>query len=332
MTKTPKFCQWDITDTCNLHCKMCRNEKEETKTSKEWKLICNSIIKSGVEECILAGGEPLTHPNFQEIVRFLVSSSKKVSILTNGTLIDSDTAEFLSLHKCSIQVSIDGGNEKTHNQIRGDGSFLRTMKGISNLKKKDVKFATKLTLTSLNFQETGEFVRLSKDIGAVSANLRRCIPVGGGRSMQPLKTDSLRMAYKEAFLSGVKCGIKISTGDCFAPLSFSPERKSVIEARLSSTPDTILGGCPIGWTAYYVRWDGVMMFCPYLQIECGNLLKQDFVEIWGKSEMYRVSRNLRWNLTGKCAKCKYLMACGGCPAVAYHTNGNILSSDPQCWL
>lgn len=330
--KAPRFCQWDITDTCNLRCIMCRNEKQAPETSKEWRVICENIIRSGVEECILAGGEPLTHPDFQEIVKTLTLSSKKVVVLTNGTLINSDIANFLSKHKCSIQVSIDGGSEDAHDKTRGVGSFSRVVDGVSCLKREGVMFATKLTITGLNFLETRDFVRLSKDLGAVCANLRRCIPCGSGRDIQPLQADSLKIAYENAFLAGAEYGIKVSTSDYFASLSLSPAIKSLTETKLSDNPDTILGGCPIGWTAYYVRWDGMVMFCPYLPIKCADLLKQDFTEIWEKSEMYLVSRNFRWNLVGKCAQCRYLMACGGCPAVAYHTTGNILSSDPHCWI
>jgi len=310
---------------------MCRNG-EVANTTKEWKYICDSIIRSGVEECILAGGEPTLHPNFFEIVQAFVSSGVKVNVLTNGTLIDEKKAKFLLDNGCLVQVSIDGGSEETHNLTRGRDSFLKMSQGLSFLREKGVSFATKFTITDSNFLETGDFVRLSKKLGALSANLRRCVPVGNGKEIKKMSADTLKVAYEDAFRAGRDCKIKVSTSDFFALLSFLPARKEIIEAKLKSAPNTIIGGCPIGWTAYYVRWDGVVTFCPYLSVECGNLFKQDFIEIWEKSEMYRISRNFRWNLVGTCSKCDYLMACGGCPAVTYHVNGNILGSDPQCWI
>jgi len=36
---------------------------------------------------------------------------------------------------------------------------------------------------------------------------------------------------------------------------------------------------------------------------------------------------LRYNLKGKCAKCDYLYACGGCRAYAYAETGDILAED-----
>jgi len=41
---------------------------------------------------------------------------------------------------------------------------------------------------------------------------------------------------------------------------------------------------------------------------------------------------LRYNLKGKCAKCDYLYACGGCRAYAYAETGDILAEDSGCWI
>lgn len=329
---SPLFCQWDITRNCNLNCKICRNSGTTGRHSKNWELICKRIIESGVMECSLSGGEPLTHPNFKNIVEYLSCSLKQLNILTNGTLIEKEMAKFFFIHNCLLHVSIDGGCEKSHDKIRGNGNFSKTISGIENLRKFGVKFITQLTITPLNYGEVPGFVELSKLLGATSANIRRCIPIGSGRSISILSAESLKKIYKTAFESGKKYEIKISVGDYFAALSFSPEIETSTRYAVSKSKNTILGGCPIGWTAFYVRWDGVVMFCPYLPIKCGNILKQNFREIWYKSKMYLISRNLRWNLVGKCSKCIYLMACAGCPAATYHTTGNILNSDPQCWI
>ncbi len=328
----PLLCQWDITDKCNLHCKMCRNGVTKREQQDDWKQIGQRIVGSGVVECSLAGGEPLMHPHFKEIVGFLSPLLRHVNVLTNGTLIDKNTASFLSTHSCQVQVSIDGGSQRVHDGIRGAGSFLKTSAGIGNLKSAGVKFTTQLTITELNRMEIANFVQFSSEVGAESANIRRCIPIGSGRKMTELDPNSLKSAYETAFQSGRKFGIKISAGDYFASLCFDPEIKTATEDALSQNENTILGGCSIGWTAFYVRWDGVVTFCPYLPVKCGDLLQQDFQEIWEKSETYHISRNLRWNLVGKCSGCRYLMVCGGCPAAAYNTTGSILDSDPQCWI
>ena len=62
------------------------------------------------------------------------------------------------------------------------------------------------------------------------------------------------------------------------------------------------------------------------------MTKQHIRQIWRESEMLDIARNLRWNKEGKCASCKYLMCCGGCPAYAYLTTGKITASDNGCWI
>ena len=330
--KVPRLCQWDITDRCNLHCKMCRNYSTKTKQSDIWKILCQKIIESGVDECSLAGGEPLMHINFRKIVEYLSPLLKKVNVLTNGTLIDRETATFLYSHNCFVQISIDGGNSRTHDNIRGTGNFSKTLSGIANLRDAGVEFATQLTITTFNHEEIKEFVQLSKKLGSSSVNLRRCIPVGHGKETPVLNSNSLKKVYKTAFEFGKKFGIEILTNEFFASLYYLSDTKAFEIERISKNKDTILGGCSVGWTAFYVRWDGSVMFCPYLPVKCGNILEQDFEEIWEKSKMYKISRNLRWNIVGKCSQCNYLMVCGGCPAATYNITGDILNSDPQCWI
>ena len=40
----------------------------------------------------------------------------------------------------------------------------------------------------------------------------------------------------------------------------------------------------------------------------------------------------RERLTGKCARCRYGMTCGGCRAMAYYLNGDLFAEDPTCFF
>lgn len=163
-------------------------------------------------------------------------------------------------------------------------------------------------------------------------HLRRAIPVGNFNGKQSISCENLFNAYKFAFESGKKFGIKIGSVDYFSLIEFDEERKNLIKRELVQKPKQLIGGCSIGIDAIYIAQDGKVLFCPYLPIYCGDATKDHLSEIWIKSEMFKISRNLRWNLKGKCSVCYFKMACGGCPAYVFLTKGDITESDDGCWI
>ena len=78
----------EITNSCNLNCPFCTNEKgnnflpiDEIKNYiDQIKPICNYIYLH-----IL--GEPLLHPNFEEILEYLDNKQMHLQLVTNGTLL-----------------------------------------------------------------------------------------------------------------------------------------------------------------------------------------------------------------------------------------------------
>lgn len=332
MNNVPKlrFCQWDITSHCNLRCKHCRNVFETFHFDQELTdKILSQIITSGIVKCVLAGGEPTVHPMFEYIVRYLFEKGLKIEVLTNGTLITESLATLFRECECKIQISIDGDGEISHDLIRGDGSFQKMLRGIEILRGQGISFSTRFTITPENKECVPGFVSLSKQLGASHAGIRRCISVGSGSALKPLSAEGLKKAYSVAFSSGENNGIEIRANDRFVQLHFAKDVKLDDNVGESSS---ISGGCPIGWSSMYIKWDGSVVFCPYLPVHCGDLKEQNILDVWQHSKMYHISRNLRWNIKGKCSKCKYLMTCGGCPAASYCLTGNILDSDPQCWI
>ena len=59
----------------------------------------------------------------------------------------------------------------------------------------------------------------------------------------------------------------------------------------------------------------------------GSALKDDLKDLWiGPMEAYR-----RLDSFQRCAGCRLLTLCRGCPAVAAATHGSFYAPDPQCW-
>jgi|GEM_PF-3510134 len=131
--QTVPHCVLEITRNCNLSCKACYREKcDETKSVEK---IINElkIIEKHqkVHTVSLTGGEPTLHPQLCEIVRQIKSRNHKVSLVTNGFILDDKILPQLkSAGVDVIMIHVDEG------QKRPDLPNNPTITDINNLRKK----------------------------------------------------------------------------------------------------------------------------------------------------------------------------------------------------
>jgi len=159
-----------VGNACNLRCKYCfYNGQSQAKS----KLMSDELLERfiiqflglfpGSKSFIWHGGEPtLAGLQFYQRAMVLqeqhrVDDCKVVNyIQTNGTLINDEWASFFKEHSFKVGVSLDG-NRNSHDRFRvdasGDGSFDRVMKGISYLRKHEVRFGLIMTLTKDNLPD-----------------------------------------------------------------------------------------------------------------------------------------------------------------------------------
>ncbi len=89
----------------------------------------------GVREIYFTGGEPFMHPDMLEILEDALADAP-CTVLTNGTLFTSARVAALaaladrSRFALELRVSLDGMDARTHDALRGAGSFARTIEGL----------------------------------------------------------------------------------------------------------------------------------------------------------------------------------------------------------
>lgn len=131
---------------CNQHCRHCYIDFPLSKNIKDFisvETIKNAITDTKAEniECIyLTGAEPMTHPDFNAILRLCLKRSN-VCIFTNGTFINEKKVRFLkrvedeSSFEIIFKLSIDHYNEIKNDDIRGRGSYRQTVHALKSLVK-----------------------------------------------------------------------------------------------------------------------------------------------------------------------------------------------------
>jgi len=93
--------------------------------------------------------------------------------------------------------------------------------------------------------------------------------------------------------------------------------------------DAVTRGCLGGTGFCFISHQGKVQPCGYLEVDSGQLRKQDFQEIWKSSPVFLALRD-RAQYSGKCGQCEYFRVCGGCRARAFEATGNYLKEEPLC--
>lgn len=131
---------------CNQRCKHCYIDFPLNKNVKDFispDIIKQAIIDTKKEnlECIyLTGAEPMTHPDFNSILRMCLKRSN-VCIFTNGTFINEKKVRFLkrvedeSSYEIIFKLSIDHYDEVKNDDLRGRGSYRQTLHAVKSLVK-----------------------------------------------------------------------------------------------------------------------------------------------------------------------------------------------------
>lgn len=133
---------------CNQRCKHCYIDFPMSKNVKDFisiDKIKQALIDSKKEkiECLyLTGAEPMTHPEFNSILRLCLKRAN-VCICTNASFINEKKARFLkkveeeSTNEIIFKLSVDHFNEVKNDDLRGRGAFRQTINAIKCLVKYD---------------------------------------------------------------------------------------------------------------------------------------------------------------------------------------------------
>jgi SynChlorMet cassette radical SAM/SPASM protein ScmE len=348
--KTPKTMDLAITNKCNLRCKYCYYFTSPADVGNdlplvEWLKFFEELNRCGVMDVILGGGEPFCRDDFREIIEGVVRNRMRYGILTNGTLLTNEMAEFIaSTNRCNyVQVSIDGSIPATHDACRGEESFSRAMRGIKCLQRNNVPLTVRVTVHKHNLNDLEGIARLLlEDIGlrtfsTNSANYQGKCKQNVDEVMLTPYERSLAMETLVKLDRKYAGRLQASAG----PLSQGKSWLTMEEARSKGRPGFSNRGylvvCNGIMSKMAVRADGVMIPCSQMSHrELGRINKDSLQEVWlNHPEMKRLRerRNIPLSEFEFCSSCDYIKYCpGSCPAMAYNIMGEEDHPSPDSCL
>ena len=109
-----------ILEACNFRCRQCFSKfgTEKLLPVESWKqIVDNCIAGADVTEFNIAGGEPMLYPGLAELVKYIRSKGVKVSLITNGSLMDKEWIKNYAGMYETIGFSVDSLDDETNKKI-----------------------------------------------------------------------------------------------------------------------------------------------------------------------------------------------------------------------
>ena len=199
---------WEITRQCNLHCAYCRVDagliqKDELNT-KQVLAVIDELKNNNFGHLKFTGGEPLIRKDFWEIVKYAHQKGFKVSLISNGLLIDERVLVFLKKYIFIVGISLDSTDEEI-NQKLGRHNFELVMKNIQKLVKAGLHVKILSTITKINKKQIPELIKTAKKLGVEELKINDLVLNGRAKARKkdfglekPLLEDMEKIMGKKA--------------------------------------------------------------------------------------------------------------------------------------
>jgi SynChlorMet cassette radical SAM/SPASM protein ScmF len=320
-----------LTEGCNLRCRHCWIAPKYQSEKNSYSALDLNLFKSIIEQAKplglsgvkLTGGEPLLHPQINEILEYIQTEDLRLTVETNGVLCTPEVAGKMAACKNPfVSVSLDGADAKTHELIRGvEGCFDAALRGIKNLVKVGLRAQVIMTIMRHNKEQMEPMVRVAENLGAGSVKFNILQPTARGERMH-FTGEALDIQELVDLGKWVENTLAAATDLNLYydhPIAFRPLGKIFgqngdgcgtcgIRGILGVLPDGSYALCGIGETV------------PDLVF--GHASKDILEHVWTNSSVLQEIRDqLPHKLEGICGRCLMREIClGSCLAQNYYRN------------
>ena len=312
----PLYVKLKVFYGCNLKCEMCnhwREKREPPIPAERFKEVISELGALGTKKIHISGGEPMLRPQIPEFVELASSLSIKVTMTTNGTLVDKAKAKRLVEGGLrGVNISIDSPNRKMHEKIRGvQGAFKATTKAVQLFQRYRHKGKLSIRINTVvsrtNYQTLESLPELAYELGADGINL---IPVDDHCG------EILSMRKKDIHIFNEEIGPRIAERALALGLIVSDEEafpfgRTESEVRLGRAGRYAFGyydkrPCYAPWTHSLIDFNGNVYVCCMTRERIppiGNIKSQSFQEIWEGQAYQGIRLRMHPPALNACRRC-----------------------------
>jgi len=315
----PTRVELELTERCNLSCKFCYNSQKSIDSSII-DVILQRLEAEYVPEIVLTGGEPVLHPQFDNILRSCSKIFNKTMVQTNGTLVDETMADlFAEYNVYEVNVSLHGSQDMHDTLTRQSGSYESAFKALKLLIHRGIRVSSNFVMTKGNINGlAGNLAELYK-LGVRCMTLTRFTPTGIGSS-------NAEMALTREEIIGA-----INVADAFSQANSNVTILLANSMPFCSLPKSLskyCEHCHFGASRFYIDINGNVLMCGMSRVRLGNITQISFADIKRSSQEF--ARHILGEDVPKCCTiCDSFQRCrGGCRAAALADTGDLNAADP----
>jgi SynChlorMet cassette radical SAM/SPASM protein ScmF len=330
-----------ITEGCNLRCSHCWINPPFEKNNKAakfpyvsfelFKHIVDQAKELGLSSVKLTGGEPLIHPEIEQILDFIKEEKLNLTVETNGTVCTPELVEKIKQCKGAfVSVSLDGPDAETHERVRNvKGSFEDALMGLRNLVNAGMKPQVILAVMRHNSTRMEELVRLAEKEGAGSVKFTFVTSTGRKKDISQDKEKTLTL--KEIIDIGIWIEKDLITSSKISvfyshPMAFKSFSKAITKGSGSCGILGIIGVLGSGKYALC----GIGQTVPELVF--GDAAEDKLSDVWNRNPLINeIREKLPRDLKGICHDCIFRKKClGTCIAMNYNKYRDLMAPNWFC--
>lgn len=312
-----------LTQKCNLRCRYCHVAARQEKNKEIYidDSIIENLFKEPIHSISIAGGEPfIMKERLYDFINKALKYVKNIAITTNGILITQDDLKILKEKGVRLQFSVDG-LEAYHDQIRGEGTFKRTLDNIKVAVEYGIDVNILTTVSRENLSEIPKFLKFIDTLGVQNIHLLHFTPKGRGERLPEIEMQPEEWMK---FVENVG-GITKNVRTWIQPRFLRPEEV----ARLD--PKRAINKCNhLKYDFAYIDLEsGEVYPCGLAydtELKIGNLRKNSLTDVVNKH-----LEKIRGSIPKECLGCSLEEVCaGGAKCYALYRYGDISRKDPFC--
>jgi MoaA/NifB/PqqE/SkfB family radical SAM enzyme len=273
----PAVCDVSVTNACNATCDFCSYAYDK-QIVKEKRWIDQSkfaralpiLYRRGIRYVTFQGGEPLLHPDIEELAENTRAAGMRTSLITNGWLLPQKIDGLVNAGLGALMVSIDSDSISKHERNRGlPGVCERVRDGLAEARRNGISTVASVTVNRLvDFDRLPELLRWL-GFEAVSFSYPRVAPLGSSSMVFGSNSALVRFEADELIQAFEK--IK-SLGKRF--LAFNPAN-SLDDVKRHVRGEKEQFACVAGYKYFYLDWNLDIWRCEAWAKRLGSVFDLD---------------------------------------------------------
>ncbi|NFI79678.1 GTP 3',8-cyclase MoaA [Clostridium botulinum] len=207
--RTIDYLRISVTDRCNLRCKYCMPkdgveylQHDEILTFDEIITICKSMVKLGIHNIKITGGEPLVRKDIVNLIKDIksIKGIENVTLTSNGILLYDYLDDLEAAGLDGINISLDTLDRKKYEDItRRDGisNVLKSIEKAVNSNIPSVKINC-LIMKNFNENEILSIAKFAKD-ERIDVRFIEMMPIGLGDMNEVVFQEKIKNIIEEKY-------------------------------------------------------------------------------------------------------------------------------------